>query len=365
MTRLRCNRSEVKKMGSVKDLKVIEKPTTKKMGVGRFRFSDRYSVFDWGEMPDHIEGKGEALCLMGAYCFEWLETMGIKTHYRGLVDKDGNVVSFEELETPTNIMEVNLVNVYKPESRVAQGKIEYDYSHYTSNLKNCLIPLEIIYRNGLPEGSSVFKRLEQGKVIIKDLGLDHHPHPGERFTKPIFDVSTKLEETDRYVTWEEARRIAGLTTQEVVAVEVVLSKVNDAISRIASHAGLENEDGKIELAFNDERQLMVVDVVGTLDECRFTYGGVHVSKEVARQFYKKTSWYRDLEEAKKAAETQGVKDWKALCESQPPKLDPNLKDIISGMYMAAANELTDHKLFDAPRLGETIKKYIGYMGEKK
>ena len=33
---------------------------------------------------------------------------------------------------------------------------------------------------------------------------------------------------------------------------------------------------------------MVVDVVGTLDECRFTYDGVHVSKEIARQFYKKT-----------------------------------------------------------------------------
>ena len=56
------------------------------MGIGRFHFSDRYSVFDWGEMPDHIEGKGAALCLMGAYCFEHLEEKGVKTHYRGLVE---------------------------------------------------------------------------------------------------------------------------------------------------------------------------------------------------------------------------------------------------------------------------------------
>jgi phosphoribosylaminoimidazole-succinocarboxamide synthase len=110
---------------------------------------------------------------------------------------------------------------------------------------------------------------------------------------------------------------------------------------------------------------MVVDVVGTLDECRFTYGGVHVSKEVARQFYKKTEWYRDVEEAKKTAEAQGVKDWKALCKSQPPKLDAPLKAIISEMYMAAANELTDRKLFDAPRLADVIKRYREYMGEKK
>jgi len=356
---------EYKKMGSVKDLKVMEKPTPDKMGVGRFQFSDRYSVFDWGEMPDHIVNKGEALCMMGAYCFEWLENKGIETHYRGLVDKDEQVVNFENLETPTNTMEVNLVNVYKPEIRDSKGKVLYDYSHYTPTLKNCLIPLEVIYRNGFPEGSSVFKRLEQGKVTLADLGLDHRPRPGERFTKPIFDVSTKLEETDRYVTWEEAKRISGLTTPEVTAIKNVLSKVNDAINHIASRVGLENEDGKIELAFNNERQLMVVDVVGTLDECRFTYDGVHVSKEVARQFYKKTKWYVDVEDAKKIAETQGVKDWKALCRSQPPKLDVNLKTIISEMYMASANELTDRKLFDVPQLAEVIKKYREYMGERK
>jgi len=352
-------------MGSVKDLETVKKPARDVMGIGRFHFSDRYSVFDWGEMPDHIEGKGEALCLMGAYCFERLEKKGIKTHYRGLVDKNGKLLTFKEIETPTNIMEVNIVNVYKPETRATHGKLEYDYSIFTPNLKNYLIPLEIIYRNGLPEGSSVFKRLEQGKVTINDLGLNHYPAPGEHFAKPLFDVSTKLEETDRYVTWKEAEKIAGLTSQETTAIKTVLSKVNDTISEVASHAGLANEDGKIELAFDSERRLMIVDVVGTLDECRFTYDGVHVSKEIARQFYKKTGWYRDVEEAKKTAETRGVKDWKALCKSQPPKLDSKLKTIISEMYMAAANELTNRKLFDAPRLAEIIKSYKQYAGEKK
>ena len=61
-------------------------------GTGRFLFSDRYSVFDWGEMPDHIDGKGAALCLMGAYCFEQLEKKGVKTHYHGLVDENGKAV---------------------------------------------------------------------------------------------------------------------------------------------------------------------------------------------------------------------------------------------------------------------------------
>jgi len=144
----------------------------------------------------------------------------------------------------------------------------------------------------------------------------------------------------------------------------VLLKADETITKAAARAGLKNEDGKIELAFNDKRELMVVDVVGTLDECRFTYDSVHVSKEVARQFYKKTSWYLDLEQAKKEAQAKGIQDWKALCKSQPPKLDAQLKAIISEMYMATANEMSSRKMFNVPKLAKVIEKYKTYMGEK-
>ncbi len=351
-------------MGSVKDLQVITKPTPEAMGVGRFLFSDRYSVFDWGEMPDHIDGKGAALCTMGAYCFEELEKLGVKTHYRGLVNEKGKAVKINELKAPSTIMEVALVNVYRPKTSVVSSKIVHDYGVYTQALKNCLIPLEIIYRNGLPEGSSVFKRLAQGKVTLKDLGLDHQPTPGETLKTPIFDVSTKLEETDRYLTWMEAQKISGLTDTELTNVKSVLLKADETITKAAGNAGLKNEDGKIELAFDDKRNLMVVDVLGTLDECRFTYEGVHVSKEVARQFYKKTNWYNDLEQAKKEAEAKGIQNWKALCKSKPPKLDPKLKTVISQMYMSVANEMTKTKLFDTPKLSSIIGAYTEYMGEK-
>ena len=351
-------------MGSVKDLEVICKPTKTAMGTGKFLFSDRYSVFDWGEMPDHIEGKGAALCLMGAYCFEQLEKQGVQTHYKGLVDVKGKALKLADLKEPSSIMEVSLVNVYKPATSVVSGKITHDYSAYTPKLKNCLIPLEIIYRNGLPEGSSVFKRLAQGKVTLQDLGLNHQPKPGETLSKPIFDVSTKLEETDRYVTWPEAQKIAGLTDVELTDVKSVLLKADETITRAATNAGLKNEDGKIELAFDDKRRLMLVDVLGTLDECRFTFGGVHVSKEVARQFYKKTTWYNDLEQAKKEMETKGIQDWKALCKSKPPKLDPKLKKVISQMYMSVANEMSGKKLFDSPKLPKVIAEYKEFMGEK-
>ncbi|MEM3579242.1 MAG: phosphoribosylaminoimidazolesuccinocarboxamide synthase [Candidatus Bathyarchaeia archaeon] len=345
-------------MGSVKDLEVVKKPTKTCMGIGRFHFSDRYSVFDWGEMPDHIEGKGAALCLMGAYCFEKLEEKGIRTHYKGLVDKRGRLMHFDELEEPTNIMEFHLVNVYKPKAYMENGKLKYDYSVYTPLLKNFLIPLEIIYRNGLPEGSSVFKRIEQGLVTLEDLGLNHYPKPGERLDKPIFDVSTKLEEGDRYLTWREAQRLAGLTDSEVEEIKSVLLKVNETITEMAAKAGLVNEDGKIELAFDDKRRLMVADVVGTLDECRFTYQGLHASKEVARIYYRQTEWAKQVEQAKQKAKEQGVKDWKTLVKTQPPKLEPELKTLISQMYMAATNEITGRKMFDVPSLAKIMKKFV-------
>jgi len=351
-------------VGSVKDLEILQKPTKEKPGLGRFHFSDRFSVFDWGEMPDHIEHKGAALAFMGAYCFERLEEKSVRTHYRGLIE-DGKPTLFNALKAPSSTMEVATVSVYPPQARVEDGKLVYDYSVYTPDLKNFLIPLEIIYRNGLPEGSSVFKRLEQGKVTFRELGLDHYPKSGERLAKPIFDVSTKLEETDRYVSWEEAAKIAGLNSIEVAAIKVVLSKVNETINEAAAKAGLVNEDGKIELAFDSQRRLMVVDVIGTLDECRFTLDGFHVSKEVARQFYRKTDWYRDIEEAKKTAEAKGVKEWKALARTVPPKLDPQLRNIISQMYMAASNEMTGSEFFETPKLADVVKVYKQWVGGKE
>ena len=86
-------------MGSVKDLEIIQSPNDKELGRGRFNFSDRYSVFDWGEMPDHIDGKGAALCITSAYFFERLAEKGVGTHYLGVVE-DGKAKKLSDLKNP-------------------------------------------------------------------------------------------------------------------------------------------------------------------------------------------------------------------------------------------------------------------------
>src|SRR3989338_6216002 len=176
-------------MGSVKNLEVLKKPSEKESGIGVFTFTDDYSVFDYGKMPDTIPNKGEALCRMAAYNFKELEKLGVKSHFRKLVSG--------------NEMEVDLVRVLYPQ----KGELKEGMGNY-------LVPLEIIYRNSLPEGSSVFKRLASGQVTPEQLGLSRMPKPGEQLEKPLMDVSTKLEETDRYLSWKEAAEISCLSEEE-------------------------------------------------------------------------------------------------------------------------------------------------------
>jgi phosphoribosylaminoimidazole-succinocarboxamide synthase len=60
-------------MGSVKDLEVAKKPTKTRMGVGRFHFSDRYSVFDWGKCRTTLMGKVQPYALWGLTALKGLK----------------------------------------------------------------------------------------------------------------------------------------------------------------------------------------------------------------------------------------------------------------------------------------------------
>ncbi|MFC2091950.1 phosphoribosylaminoimidazolesuccinocarboxamide synthase [Elusimicrobiota bacterium] len=334
-------------MGSVKDLTIIEEPVPGKPGKGRFSFSDRYSVFDWGQMPQYLENKGKALCLTGAYFFEKLQQQGFKTHYIGSVS-DGEVRGLADLKGPADTMEVKLLRVLKP----GFNEQKYDYSVYKNERSNFLIPLEIIYRNTLPAGSSVFKRLDEGTIKLSDMGLLQLPSPGQDLAEPIFDVSTKLESTDRYVNWAEAQQMACLSDKELSRIKDTLMAVNALISEEARRIGLKNNDGKIELGFDEDRNLLILDVVGTPDECRFTMDDLQVSKEIARIYYRDTDWFKDINEAKKKDSV----NWKQYVKTPPPDLPVRLAELISYIYQAFCNELTQRKWFEVPTLKETIEE---------
>ncbi len=322
-------------MGSVKDLVVLRSPNGG-LGEGIFEFSNRYSVFDYGEMPDKIDGKGASLCLISAFFFEKLEERGIKTHYVGLLEGD-KVKRLDELEFATNKMKIKLVRVLRPEKRE-----KYDYSVFKRERANFLLPLEIIYRNKVPEGSSLLRRIEKGEVNPGDFGLKEI-RAGMRLEKPIVDFSTKLEDVDRYLSYKEAKEIAGLSEEEFEELKTLTLRVNDLITERVSRIGLENEDGKIEVAFDENRDFMIVDAVGTPDECRFSLEGFEVSKEFLRSYYRKTDWYEKIKRFK------GQERWRELVGS-PPRLPENLKNAVSNLYKSLCNEIIGRRFFDTPKL---------------
>jgi len=338
-------------MGSVKSLNIEQRPTPDSLGRGSFVFTDDYSVFDWGKMPDKIDQKGASLCTMGAFTFELLEKKGVSTHYRGIIDEKEN-------DLPPNEMAVELTQV--PELTFDEKTGEYDYNAFhNEGGENYLVPLEVIFRNAVPPGSSVRDRYEP-----PELGVDADEWSQEAVSldEPLIEFSTKFEEKDRYLDDDEARRIAGLGGNEFEELRRIAHEVNEAVTEHADAVGLSHQDGKVECLYHDGG-IKVADVAGTFDENRFLRDRTQVSKEFLRQFYKEydPEWVDAVSEAKRKADDRGVADWRPLTETSPKPLPDEVCLVASNLYCAGANTYTESYLFDAPELDEVLERVEGLL----
>ncbi|WP_435196994.1 phosphoribosylaminoimidazolesuccinocarboxamide synthase [Natronomonas sp. EA1] len=333
-------------MTSVKEFRVEEAATPERLGRGAFVFTDDYSVFDWGKMPDPIPEKGAALCAMGAKNFELLEGEGVPTHYRGVVS-DGEVVPLADAREPPREMAIDLTQV--PELPHEGREYDYDAFHAEAG-GNYLIPLEIVFRNTVPVGSSLRSRADPADF---GLSFDSWPEGPVDLPDPVVEFSTKFEESDRYLSREEAQAVAGVA--DIEELEAVARQVNRVITDHAAEAGLVHEDGKIECLYFDG-EVRVADVLGTFDENRFSYDGQQLSKEVIRQYHKREqpAWVEAVSEAKARAKEEDVADWRTLCAVKPEPLPSAVIETASDMYTAGANAYLGRELFDAPDLLEAV-----------
>ncbi|PSP85848.1 phosphoribosylaminoimidazolesuccinocarboxamide synthase [Halobacteriales archaeon QS_6_64_34] len=338
-------------MTSVKEFRVDEPATATDLGRGSFAFTDDYSVFDWGKMPDEIPDKGASLCTMGAYNFQLLEENHVPTHYEGVrTESDGPVLDLGEAlaaDSPPQEMVISLTQV--PNLPEAGGEYDYDAYHAEAG-ENYLIPLEIVFRNRVGTGSSLRRRTDPA-----DHGLDFTEWPDRvvELAEPIVEFSTKYEEQDRYLDRAEAERIAG--TASLDRLEELALAVDHLVTDAAAEADLVHEDGKIECLYHDGG-IRVADVVGTFDENRFSYDGQQVSKEVIRQYHKRTQpdWVEAVSAAKERATDEGVADWKSLCDQSPAPLDDDVLGVARDLYCAGTNAYVDGDVFGAPSLEAAV-----------
>ena len=336
-------------MTSVKNFRIEEAATETALGRGVFEFTDDYSVFDWGKMPDRIPEKGASLCTMGAFNFELLEAEGVPTHYRGVIVDDEVVDLSAALDAGAAPSEMAIDLTMVPELPFEGG--EYDYeSYYAAVDSHYLVPLEIVFRNRVPVGSSLRKRSEPA-----DHGLDREAWPDEPvdLPEPVVEFSTKYEKQDRYLSRAEADEIAG--PAGIDDLEAVAREVNRVVTERAETVGLDHQDGKIECLY-DDGEIRVADVVGTFDENRFSRGGRQISKEVIRQYHKRTqpAWVEAVGDAKSQADAEGVADWKSLCDREPEPLDGSVLRTARNLYCAGTNTYVGEAVFDAPDLDDVL-----------
>lgn len=256
------------KSGKVKDVYEVND------GELEFLFSDRISVFD-KIIPTNIPYKGETLARTSAYWFGIAKQIGIYTHYI-------------KLSAPNRM-------------RVKKVRIINDYSLLTPETTNYLIPLECITRYFVY--GSLWDRVKEGMIKPEQLGFkpNHEIKLGEPLPEPFFEMTTKLEKFDRNLTLEEALQISGLTQEEYLQMKEIYLKIDEEINKRVKKRGLIHVDGKKEFAFDEERNLMVVDTFGTADEDRFWDASaleqgrfVERSKEFVRRYYREIGYYDKL-----------------------------------------------------------------------
>lgn len=248
-----------------------------------FRFTNNISVFD-KVIPSQIPRKGESLNRTSEFWFQRIEAEGIcRTHYRSRPKAD--------------------------EMTVEKVQVIADYDKLNEDTTGYLIPIEVICRHYA--AGSLLDRLEDGRLTPDVVGLDAMPEKGEPLPKPFIEFTTKLEKVDRPISEAEALEMSGLTEKELDHLKDVVRRIDVMIEEHVAPRGLIHADGKKEFAFDAERNLMIVDTFGTLDEDRWWEADAYAkgelverSKEFVRAHYRETGYHEELEAARKAGEPE-------------------------------------------------------------
>ncbi len=302
-----------------------------------FEFSDDFSVFDWGKMPDLIPEKGRSLMRLASHVFEllssretWisffqseeakpleflsgeylellpklraeLESSGMRSSYRGLYPE----------EAPIGLKMDRMAIVPPKAMEGGNGLTTFDYSNAPRNAAGTLIPLEIVFRHALMDRSSFFER--NPETTLK---------PGHRFSLPLIEFFTKLEPTDRFIaTRSEASSVGRVSVEHLVELTLRTTLLSLWLKRECRMRNLDLIDGKFEWGLDQSGAISLCDAIGP-DELRLMEltGGDSkpLSKEFLRTAYRNSPWYAEIQ-ALKAQNRQGP-GWQKLVLSPVPLL---------------------------------------------
>lgn len=291
-----------------------------------FEYSDDYSVFDWGKMPDPITGKGELLAKLGEWFFMALESRA-NWEQAGLINDPAVQpwlpIRHHFIERKGSRLKVLRVDVPEIKPLKVGGSLIYDYDY--GRTPRQLIPLEVIFRFGVPAGSSLLERKDWYPFDIFE---------GAEFDQPLIEFSTKLESKDRMLSYQEAALILKGRGDSLAELHGKTHAVALLLKQLFHQRGLKLWDGKLEWAFADG-EVILVDSIGP-DELRVGSGQAVFSKQFLRDFYLGSDWEKALRQGKHLAKERGSAAWKQIVEQElkaaPPPLAPPYLEAAKALY---------------------------------
>ncbi len=271
------------KRGKVKDIYELDSQEL------LFVFTDRVSAYDI-VLPSTIPRKGEVLCKLAAYWFNYLQV-------------------------PHHMVRVEDAN------RMVVRRLK-------------MIPVECVVRGYLY--GSLYERLVKGEV-----NLPVKPINAGKLPEPYFDPTTKSEVKDEPVTVDQIVDEGWLDTEEITTLKERSVSIYKKMSERADKAGFILADLKLEFGFDDESNIVLADSIGP-DEFRlwpkenYSPGKNQESydKQLIRDWLSKIGYKKTLDEARKAGQPI----------PRPPDLPKDLIDETSKRYIVAYERLTGLKL---------------------
>jgi phosphoribosylaminoimidazole-succinocarboxamide synthase len=254
-----------------------------------FVFTDRVSAYDI-VLPSTIPRKGEVLCKLAAYWFDYLKV----PHH--------------------------MVRVENP-NRMVVRKLK-------------MIPVECVVRGYLY--GSLYERLVKGEV-----SLPVKPINATKLPEPYFDPTTKSDVKDEPVTVDQIVDEGWLDAEEITALKDSSLNIYKKMSERADKAGFILADLKLEFGFDEEGNIVLADSIGP-DEFRL-WPKEHYSpdknqesydKQLVRDWLSKVGFKKTLDDARKAGQPT----------PRPPDLPKDLIDETSKRYVVAYERLTGLKL---------------------
>jgi phosphoribosylaminoimidazole-succinocarboxamide synthase len=317
---------------STKNLTTLTAPSIASEGIGLFEYTDHYTVFHYGRMPDRIPGKGEATCRMAAFNLQLLEQNGIATHFRRFI--------------APNQIEFDLAHLPNPDPD-AEAPTLLDGGY--------LVPVQVIVRTELPQGSSVHQRLATGRLTLADLGLKEVPAVDEPLDSPIIEYATMLEDVNRFVPDHEAQRISGLSDEHFQHMRAVALTAAEVLSAHARTLGLHYCDGKAEFILTSDGRLLLADSPGTPDESRLTFNGVHCGKQVLRNWYVTSG--HEIPVSRLIAQGLPREQW-----PPPAPLPAQFIPVMSDLYRSLSQTWTGEHHWDVPDLATATQAVADTIG---